>query len=119
MPVGPEIFQKFDEAVKRYNENRALAQAKARAAPRGGVTASMIVLEPDDLEHGLVVVPSATVTDPVVHVNSHNGAKRVVALPNSAILVSQEWLVTIAGWTFFSGPMPGLENSACERIRCI
>ena len=30
-------------------------QAKPKAAPRGGVTASMIVLEPDDLEHGLVV----------------------------------------------------------------
>ena len=60
-------------------------------------------------------VPSATVTGPIVQVYSHNGAKRlVVALPNSAILVSQEWLTTIAGWTFFSGPKPGLENSACE-----
>ena len=60
-------------------------------------------------------VPSATVTGPVIQVYSHNGAKRlVVALPNSAILVSQEWLTTIAGWTFFSGPEPGLKNSACE-----
>ena len=101
----------------------------------------MIVLEPDDLEHGLVVsaaqalnndqyyamvdsgtnaiivplrpgvrgeiaecpAPSATVTSPTDQVCSHIGAKRlVVALPNSAILVSQEWLTTIAGWTFFS-----------------
>ena len=60
-------------------------------------------------------VPSAKVTGTIVQVYKHNGAKRlVVALPNSAILVSQEWLTTIAGWTFFSGPKPGLENSACE-----
>ena len=38
----------------------------------------------------------------------------MVALPNSAILVSQEWLTTIAGWTFVSGPKPGLQNSVCE-----
>ena len=55
IPVGPEILQKFDEAVKRYSESKTQAQAKAKAAPRGGVTASMIVLEPDDLEHGIVV----------------------------------------------------------------
>ena len=60
-------------------------------------------------------VPSATVTGPIVQVYKHNGAKRlVVALPNSAILVSQEWLTTIAGWAFCSGPKPGLENSAGE-----
>ena len=54
-------------------------------------------------------VPSATVKQ----VYSHNGAKRlVVALPNSAILVSQEWLTTVAGWTFVSGPKPGLKKSA-------
>ena len=123
------------------------------AAPRGGTTASMLVLEPDDLDHGIVMsaaqaldndqyyamvdsgtnaiivplhpgmqgeiadcqVPSATVTGPIVQVYEHNGARRlVVALPNSAILVSQEWLTTIAGWTFFSGPKPGLKNSVCE-----
>ena len=99
----------------------------------------MIILEPDDLEHGTVLsaaqardsdeyyamvdsgtnaiilplhprmqgdiaecqVPSATVTGPI-------GARRlVVALPQSTILVSQEWLTTIAGWKFISGPKPG------------
>ena len=138
VPVGPEILQRFDEAIKRYNENRAQAQAKPKAAPRGGVTASMIVPEPDDIEHGIVLsaaqaldndqyyamvhsgtnaiivplhpgmqgeiaecqVPSATVTGPIVQVYEHKGARRlVVALSNSAILVSQEWLTTIAGWT--------------------
>ena len=45
----------------------------------------------------------------------YEGARRlVVALPNSAILVSQEWLTTIAGWTFVSGSKPGLKNSVCE-----
>ena len=40
------ILQKYDEAVKRFNENKV--QAKAKPAPKGGVgvTASMIVLEP-------------------------------------------------------------------------
>ena len=55
VPVGPEILQRFDEAVTRYNENKAQAQAKPKAAPRGGVTASMIVLEPDDVDHGIVL----------------------------------------------------------------
>ena len=36
IPVGPEILQRFDKAVKRYNENRAQARAKPKAAPRGG-----------------------------------------------------------------------------------
>ena len=44
VPVGPEILQRFDEAVKRYNENRAQAQAEPKAAPRGGATASMILM---------------------------------------------------------------------------
>ena len=153
VPVGPEILQRFDDAVKRYNETRAQAQAKPKAAPRGGVTASMIILEPDDLQHGVVVnatqalnddehyamldsgtnaiivplhprmegevaecqVPSATVTGPIVQTYEFEGKRRlVVALPNSAILVSQEWLTHIAGWTFVSGPKPGLEGSACE-----
>ena len=60
-------------------------------------------------------VPSATGIGPIVQVYEHNGASRlVVALQNLAIFVSQEWLTTIAGWTFFSGSKPGLENSACE-----
>ena len=32
VPVGPETLQRFDEAVKRYNENRAQVQAKPKAA---------------------------------------------------------------------------------------
>ena len=106
----------------------------------------MIILEPDDLEHGIVLsaaqaqdsdeyyamvdsgtnaiilplhprmqgdiaecqVPSATVTGPIVQTYEFNGAKRlVVALPQSTILVSQEWPTTIAGWKFISGPKPG------------
>ena len=63
IPVGPETLQKFDEAVKRYNENRTQAQAKIKAAPLGGVTASVIVLEPDDLEHGVVVNAAQALDD--------------------------------------------------------
>ena len=44
IPVGPEVMQKYDEAAKRFNDNKA--EAKAKPAPNGGVgvTASMIVL---------------------------------------------------------------------------
>ena len=38
---------------KRYSETRA--QAKPKPAPRGGVSSSMIILESDDLEHGIVL----------------------------------------------------------------
>ena len=146
VPVGPEILQRFDDAVKRYNDTRAQAQAKPKAAPRGGVTASMIVLEPDDLQHGIVANAAQALDDdecyamvdsgtnaiivplhpkmegevaecPIVQVYEFEGKRRLaVALPNSAILVSQEWLTNIAGWTFVSGPKPGLEGSACENI---
>ena len=116
-----------------------------------GLLPSMIIIEPDEVEHGIVLsatqaldndqyyamldsgtnaiivplhpsmqgeiaacqVPSATVTGPIVQVYEFDGARRlVIALPNSAILVSQEWLTTIAGWTFVSGPKPGLQDSA-------
>ena len=61
-------------------------------------------------------VPGSTVTGPIVQVYEFEGKKRlVVALPNSAILVSQEWLTTIAGWTFVSGPKTRLENLASAR----
>ena len=117
----------------------------------------MIVLEPDDLEHGIVlntaqaldndqyyamvdlgtnaiIVPlhpgmrgeiaecqvrSATVAGPIVQVYELNGARRlVVALPNSAILVSQEWLTAIAGWTPTQALNPDC-RTAHVKIRCI
>ena len=135
IPVAPEIIKRFEDAVKRYGETRA--QAKPKAAPRGGVSSSMLILEPDVREHGITLnaaeardkdeyyamvdsgtnaiilplhpqmegdiaecqVPSATVTGPIVQVYDFNGSKRlVVALPQSTILVSQEWLTTIAEW---------------------
>ena len=55
VPAGPEILQRFVSNEKRYNESRTQAQAKPKAAPRGGVTAPMIVPEPDDLAHGIVL----------------------------------------------------------------
>ena len=62
-------------------------------------------------------IPGSTVTGPIVQAYEFEGKKRlVVALPTSAILVSQDWLTTIAGWTFVSGPKPRLENSVCENI---
>ena len=50
-------------------------------------------------------VPSATVTGPIVQV--YEFKRLVVALPQSTILVSQEWLTTIAQWEFTSGPNSG------------
>ena len=56
-------------------------------------------------------VPSATVTGPIVQTYDFNGSMRlVVALPQSTILVSQEWLTTIAEWEFTSGPKSGSES---------
>ena len=114
----------------------------------------MIILEPGDLEDGVVLsaaqvldndehyamvdsgtgaiilplhpdmrgeiaecqVPSATVTGPIVQVYEFDGVRRlVVALPQSTILVSQEWLTTIAGWTFTSGP--NSESGSESRVR--
>ena len=53
VPVAPEIIQRFEDAVKRYSETRG--QAKPKPAPRGGVSSSMIILEPDALDHGIVL----------------------------------------------------------------
>ena len=50
IPVAPEIIKKFEDAIKRYGETRA--QAKPKAAPRGGVSSSMLILES---EHGIVL----------------------------------------------------------------
>ena len=129
-------------------------QAKPKAAPRGGVSSSMIILESETLDRGIVLnsaeardndeyyamvdsgtnaiilplhprmegeiaecqVPSATVTGPIVQVYDFNGSQRlVVALPQSTILVSQEWLTTIAEWEFTSGPKSGSgSGSECK-----
>ena len=53
IPVAPEIIKRFEDAVKRYGEPRA--QAKPKAAPRGGVSSSMLILEPDVREHGITL----------------------------------------------------------------
>ena len=152
IPVAPEIIKKFEDAVKRYGETRA--QAKPKAAPRGGVSSSMLLLEPDygielnaaeardsDDYYAMVdsgtnaiilplhprmvgdiaecQVPSATVTGPIVQVYEFNDSKRlVVALPQSTILVSQEWLTTIAQWEFTSGPSSEL-GSECRVNRLV
>ena len=64
-------------------------------------------------------VPSAAVTGPIVQVYEHNGSKRlVVALPNSAILVSQEWLTAIAGGHSSQVQNPGW-RTAHAKIKCI
>ena len=81
-----------------------------------GTNAIIVPLHPNmEGEVAECQVPSATVTGPIVQVHEFEGVKRlVVALPRSAILVSQEWLTTIAAWTFVSGPKPRLEGSVCE-----
>ena len=45
-------------------------------------------------------VPSSTVTGPIVQVFERLGTRRLVAaLPQSPILISQEWLTAVARWT--------------------
>ena len=48
MPVGHEFLQRYDEVVKRLNENKN--QGRKKAAPRGavGVNASMIIVDPEE-----------------------------------------------------------------------
>ena len=43
------------------------AQAKPEAAPRGGITASMIVLEPNDLGHGIVLSAAQALDNVLCH----------------------------------------------------
>ena len=78
VPVGPEILQRFDDAVKRYIETRAQAQAKPKAAPRGGVTASMIILEPDDLKNGIVVNAAQALDDDECYAMLDSGANAII-----------------------------------------
>ena len=53
IPVGPELLQKYDDAVKRLNDGKA----KAKSGPKGGVgvVPSMIVLAPEMEESNPVV----------------------------------------------------------------
>ena len=46
--MGPEFLQRYDEAVKRFNENKT--QDRNKAAPKGGVgvNASMIVFDQEE-----------------------------------------------------------------------
>ena len=48
-------------------------------------------------------VPNATVEGPIVQVLKYGQERRlVVALPQSAILISQERLTTVASWTIIA-----------------
>ena len=66
-----------------------------------GTNAIIVPLHPDvSREIAECKVPGATVQGPIVQVLEHRGERRlVVALPQSAILISQEWLTTAARWT--------------------
>ena len=79
VPVGPEILQRFDDAVKRYSETRPPAQAKPKAAPKRGVTASMILLEPDDLQKGVVVSAAHALDDDEFYAMSDSGTNAIIA----------------------------------------
>ena len=117
IPVGPEILQRFDEAVKRYNESKAQAQAKPKAAPRAGVTASMLILEPNNLGHGIALSAAQALDNDqyyamvdsgtnAIIVPSHPGMKGEIAecqaqVPQSlvplfksmSIMVQGDWLL--------------------------
>ena len=60
---GPNSQKKYDEAVKRFNDNKA--QAKAKSAPKGrvGVMASMLVLTPELEEIAPVACAAVHVVD--------------------------------------------------------
>ena len=97
---------------------RAVDNDKYYVIVDSGTNASIVPLHPNMKgEIAECQVPRATVTGPIVQVYEHNGTKRlVVALPNSAVLVSQGWLTTIAKWTFVSGPKPSTNNGERENV---
>ena len=66
-----------------------------------GTNAIIVPLHPDMCgEIAECGVPSSIVQGPIVQVLDYHGERRlVVALPQSAILISQEWLTTVATWT--------------------
>ena len=64
--------------MKRYNETRAQAQAKPKAAPRGGVTASMIVLEPDDSQNRVVVSALQALDNEDYHAMLDSGTTAII-----------------------------------------
>ena len=82
-PVGPEILRGYDEAVKRFNENKV--QAKAKPVPRGGVgvTASTMVPEPDEEGDTSVSCDAVSVSEDYDAVmDSGTNAIIVTLLPN-------------------------------------
>ena len=66
-----------------------------------GTNAIIVPLHPDvSGAIAEVKVPSATVQGPIVQALEDQKERRlVVALPQSAILISQEWPTTVARWT--------------------
>ena len=74
-----------------------------------GTNAIIVPLHPDMCgEISERKVPSATVEGPIVQALKFRQERRlVVALPQSAILISQEWLITVAGWTLTAQPKDG------------
>ena len=56
-------------------------------------------------------VPSATVERPIVQMLKYRGERRlVVALRRPAILISQEWLTTVARWTIIADSQDGVSQ---------
>ena len=91
---------------------RALDNDKYYAMVDSGTNAIIVPSHPNMRgEIAECQAPSDTVTGPIVQVYEYKGMKRLmVALPNSAILVSQGWLTTLAKWTFVTGPRPRTKN---------
>ena len=78
-----------------------------------GTNVTIVPLHPDMCgEKAERKVPSATVEGLIAQVLKFGQERRlVVAMPQSAILISQEWHITdrftVAGWTFIAQPKDG------------
>ena len=74
-----------------------------------GTNAIIVPLHP--VVRSLSARSPAIVEGLVVQVLKHGRERRlVVALPQSAILTSQEWLTTVAGWTLIAAPRDGVSG---------
>ena len=77
-----------------------------------GTNVIIVPLRPDmSGEIAECKVRSAAVEGPIVQVLKYRDERRlVVALPQSAILMSQEWLTTVARWTLIAESKDGVSQ---------
>ena len=94
------VFDSEEEGVTSVSCAAAHVSEDYYAMMDSGTNAIIVYLRPDRCgEIAECRVPSSIVHAPIVQVLDYKGERRLVAaLPQSVILVSHEWLTTVAQW---------------------